>query len=403
MGLSASQGRLLLLTARQNDLEFRAQQISQKRLILSQQLEEIAMEYENATSNRQMEIQLYLTGGSADEKDVTSTVNLTYSDLISGTLSKFNSIDSGIQAGDDWVKSEYSSNIAYRLTDGYGAIVVSDYSEIPNANSGIEKTPLSQCTPNENGFYEVTTYINGEENREYYLAMKSTQSSDEEKEKFKSTTNGVLNLADYYAKYGDDAKNEAFWDEENGTLCLNAPDGTAMYFTKDGKRLVKNANNEFVTYDQRDVANATTYKFKKDPDCTRKIAHDPENMYTQTQGDTTTSPIVPVEGADNKYTVTIDGRKIRYVVDESLKVGSTDKYGTKTSPNYLQDCLRNGKYLLEKGSKPSTDEPAIWNSISWDATGNISDKYYTEDDDKAKAKYDRLQQQIQNQDKKLEI
>ena len=70
MGLSASQGRLLLLTARQNDLEFRAQQISQKRLILSQQLEEIAMEYENATSNRQMMIQLYLAGnGSASDSE----------------------------------------------------------------------------------------------------------------------------------------------------------------------------------------------------------------------------------------------------------------------------------------------------------------------------------------------
>ena len=45
MGLSASQGRMLLLTARKSDLEFRAQQISQRRLILSQQLEEIAMEY----------------------------------------------------------------------------------------------------------------------------------------------------------------------------------------------------------------------------------------------------------------------------------------------------------------------------------------------------------------------
>ena len=44
-----------------------------------------------------------------------------------------------------------------------------------------------------------------------------------------------------------------------------------------------------------------------------------------------------------------------------------------------------------------------WNSIAWDATSNINDEWYTENDDKAKAKYDRLQKQIQNQDKKLEL
>ena len=83
MGLSASQGRLLLLTARRSDLEFRAQQISQKRLVLSQQLEEISLEYENATSNRQMKINLF----NNTEKDengntINRTNNLTYAALL---------------------------------------------------------------------------------------------------------------------------------------------------------------------------------------------------------------------------------------------------------------------------------------------------------------------------------
>ncbi|MBQ7287338.1 MAG: hypothetical protein IJW73_06220 [Candidatus Gastranaerophilales bacterium] len=87
MGLSASQGRLLLLTARRSDLEYRAQQISQKRLVLSQQLEEISLEYENATSNRQMKIDLFLNDGTEDSKTKTQRqCNLTYADLISGTV-----------------------------------------------------------------------------------------------------------------------------------------------------------------------------------------------------------------------------------------------------------------------------------------------------------------------------
>ena len=63
MGLSASQGRMLLLTARKNDLEFRAQQISQRRLVLSSQLEQISTDYEEAMSNRVMHIKLMDTSG----------------------------------------------------------------------------------------------------------------------------------------------------------------------------------------------------------------------------------------------------------------------------------------------------------------------------------------------------
>jgi hypothetical protein len=116
MGLSASQGRLLLLTARRSDLEFRAQQISQKRLILSQQLEEISMEYENATSNRQMKIGLYTANGS-DNEFGTKYVNLTYANLVLGTLrSGMDPLNTGVQAGEKLVTPEdYISESYFRL------------------------------------------------------------------------------------------------------------------------------------------------------------------------------------------------------------------------------------------------------------------------------------------------
>ena len=52
MGFAASQARLLLLTARKSDLEFRAQQITNSEMILAMQTEEIAREYSNALSNQ---------------------------------------------------------------------------------------------------------------------------------------------------------------------------------------------------------------------------------------------------------------------------------------------------------------------------------------------------------------
>lgn len=51
MGLAASQGRYLCLTARMSDLVYEGQQISQQRLALTQETQAIADEYNNAMSN----------------------------------------------------------------------------------------------------------------------------------------------------------------------------------------------------------------------------------------------------------------------------------------------------------------------------------------------------------------
>ena len=58
MGLAASQGRLLLLTARKSDLELQAQAISQDRLLLSIQQEQIATEYSDKQNNQVYEIKI---------------------------------------------------------------------------------------------------------------------------------------------------------------------------------------------------------------------------------------------------------------------------------------------------------------------------------------------------------
>ena len=52
MGLAASQARLLLLTARKSDLEYRAQQITNAEMILAMQTEEVAREYSIKISNQ---------------------------------------------------------------------------------------------------------------------------------------------------------------------------------------------------------------------------------------------------------------------------------------------------------------------------------------------------------------
>lgn len=53
MGLCASQARLLMLTARKSDLQFRMMQITNAKQMLAMQEEEIALKYSDALNNRQ--------------------------------------------------------------------------------------------------------------------------------------------------------------------------------------------------------------------------------------------------------------------------------------------------------------------------------------------------------------
>ena len=55
MGLAASQGRYLCLTARMSDLVYEGQQISQQRMALAKETSAIAQEYNDALSNTVMQ------------------------------------------------------------------------------------------------------------------------------------------------------------------------------------------------------------------------------------------------------------------------------------------------------------------------------------------------------------
>lgn len=57
MGLADGVSRFLMLTAKQNDMEFRAQQISNERVMLSKKIEQIANEYNSKISDRKLFLQ----------------------------------------------------------------------------------------------------------------------------------------------------------------------------------------------------------------------------------------------------------------------------------------------------------------------------------------------------------
>ena len=79
MGLASSQARILMLTARKSDLEFRAQMVNQRKINLGMQTQELATKYANSMSNRQLSLAYFTEGNSGQ----ALTQNLSYAALTS--------------------------------------------------------------------------------------------------------------------------------------------------------------------------------------------------------------------------------------------------------------------------------------------------------------------------------
>jgi len=388
MGLSASQGRLLLLTAKQNDLEFQAQQISQKRLILSQQLEQISKDYEEATNDRQMKIHLYAQTNDENGNKSTRDVNLTYAYLVSAAAKQGENWDSGIQASEKvgTVDMEYSTDtVAFRLVDVSGAIVVSDESEIPTKyNTTPDATKTDAAAEGTNVYNAKNTDADGTQHNNFYVHAAAGNGTETALYKAlsssgtKSESNGATNYKSQNCQLSDDKK----YVKLNGTW-YEAASGNAADTTAVNSITINNNYQATVVSNKDDIPQQTQQS---------------EAQYTD---------YVKKEGADGKITLCKqDGTIVHtYIVDPSLRSGSTDSDGnTSSGPNYIQDCIRNGKYLLQKHrTETENNDKNTWNNVSWDAITTISDQYYTENDNTAKAKYDRLQGEIERQDKKLEL
>ena len=85
MGLSASQARLLFLTARLSDLELKAQMISNDKIRLSQQSEEISNKYLDALDKQQLNMQVGYNASAQNPVFREASVNLIMQSGMSGS------------------------------------------------------------------------------------------------------------------------------------------------------------------------------------------------------------------------------------------------------------------------------------------------------------------------------
>ena len=381
MGLSASQGRLLLLTAKKSDLEYRAQQIAMLRAILCQEQEAASREYEDATSNRVMSITLAsnAAGSTTNIPNDKITENLTYRALVSGTVTNGPGVTiAGIQAskGARTEDYEYTSTKFYRLMSADGAIVVSDVGEIPTATEGTTKTPATQLEGaqyGDNAYKTINTASDGSEVVSY--GVLAPEGSD------------LRNLID------DNNKTVAInIDVENGVVEYENEDGTYKYYDIATGTDITDTKDESKTYTF--VGGATLYSSLGEIPMSVTSSVNEKGNYIEGPGPDGVATLKNSNGVPIQ----------RYIVDPALKDGYFDSESGSYDINYLQECLRNGKYLIQKLDQNENLESGWrWSDISWDTASNITDSYYTDDDATAKAKYDRIQSQIQAQDKKLEL
>src|SRR5574344_1945214 len=71
MGLSSSQARLLSLTARQHDIEYKAQNLEAQKLQMANESNKVYSEYENALNETKVQYKTIGADGSANYIDAT--------------------------------------------------------------------------------------------------------------------------------------------------------------------------------------------------------------------------------------------------------------------------------------------------------------------------------------------
>ncbi len=185
MGFAASQARFLSLTARLSDVEYEAQQISQERVALTNQMALYADAYEEATSNE------YLTANVCDPTTLQSTkVALSY-DVITNAV--------------------YEGGLGMQLVTSSGLIVVPSEEEMLEQIAASENTD-SPLTISDFYVYEdvVDTSVlqrNLEEGNFYFAAGK-----DEETGEWNMKSIASLNSVTSAYDTTDDAAAKAVYD-----------------------------------------------------------------------------------------------------------------------------------------------------------------------------------------------
>ena len=341
MGLAASQARALLLVARKSDLEYRSQCITQRKMVLSQQTEQLAKDYSSKISNRKLRFVYNLNGNEGQSM---------YEDLTYASLGANNPKFVG----------------EYRVLNNRGDIVVSSIDDIPGRE---EKVPV---------------YVKVDSNNKPVTASKDVYS--------KTSEALGANKQELYISYQDkDGKYQyTKIQNEDGTPNLEAQIGVA---DENGNITMKNV------FDSESKAMLDTYKnYQK---YTKTTTVDYETSTEKQDGyvfSHYTTKSVPRTQSEDGYYYSDDGR--RYIVCADINNTNYFQNGLRTGAFILQKAE-----LLElkdeNGNK--TGEKTQWETTPWQGIDVVSDVLNTEDDALAESEYEAKMAVIKTQDQMLDM
>ncbi len=78
MGLSSSQARLLNLTTRMHQIEYKAAKLEAQKLQMANESRQVYLEYENALDQTKIQIKVLNTDGSATYRDINSLEDMIW-------------------------------------------------------------------------------------------------------------------------------------------------------------------------------------------------------------------------------------------------------------------------------------------------------------------------------------
>ena len=216
MGMSASQARLLSLTARQSNLEFEGQQINQQRTNLSNQ----SANYYNSL--------LTMTVPTPPSTDDYTTVK--YSFVIGGNDATIAQVLPQDELGNYLV--EYTTNLATIGVQENSAYRITAAANGSTTKTGVANIADGNTNYDENKQYYVMTFRKDEQHAKLYTAINNS---------FENHKNRLATTSKYFDENGKEVSRAEAYDGQNLKDGYTEEEVVPMYFDKYGNQVEADA------------------------------------------------------------------------------------------------------------------------------------------------------------------
>ena len=346
MGMSASQARLLFISSRMNDVEFKSQQIAYQKIRLSSESEQLANDYAKSLNKETLKMNIV-----SDVKGGQAQIDLNYKNLI-------------------------ANGYSIRNVNGKGIVSVSENSEKTKKYESINDVPESEI--NAAGYTKETQQVTIGGNR--------LSSSKSKLEKEKIIEQGLK-------EFGISKEDVIEYLKKNPSALKNI------------NKKTNELDNKTIHNKNKDIDITKLSKGQRVKAFIQKYGSDIlENQSPQTGRTKTINQTIYKDG--NGKTVSAD--TVLSAVNSRISSSSSTTVSTvldeklveafQNNPDYLIQGLLNGIFVLEK----TNSETGKKEQVSLSSDPNFDIKHDSSQDAKAEADYNAASLKLKNKEKILD-